>query len=225
MASGNTTSAAYPRPDGVDATTQGAPPQPFVHLSPTDAAYMLSSPTSSAGVTGTSSVPAAVLSAPASDQLSLNGLSPDSHVYNAPQPQTHVGNTSGGPCLPYSLGPDNRFHYDHSAMPIQNRTSTEALDAYHSQQFHGPGQSNNFGIARPHPQQVFVFHGLSAPDTTTNPGGYQQYQHPPVYTVSRDLFPTPPAPHIVAGLATAPIYLRSKLLAIPQLFLPKFSII
>ncbi|KAL7921290.1 hypothetical protein ACQKWADRAFT_296053 [Trichoderma austrokoningii] len=188
VASNNETSAAHPRPDGVNATIHGAQPQPSIHLwvqGPTDAAYMFSSPTSSAGVTETSRVPVADLSAPASGQLSLNGLPP---AYQPQQP--FVGNTSGGPGPAYSLRSDNRFQNDQSVMPIQNRTSAEVLNAYHSQQFQDPGQPNNFGHPQPHPQQVYVFHGLSASDTTTtNTGGYQQYQHSPAYTALQESDP------------------------------------
>lgn len=208
MASDNTTSAALSSPYGVSSATHGA--QPSTQLYAYDASYMLSSPTNSAGVSETTRVLAA---APAGE-LSLNGLPPDPQAYDAYQPQPYVGNTSGGPCPPYSLGPDNRFYYVESTMPIQGHLSAEALNTLSSQQLHATGQSGNMNIAQPRSQQQYIFHGVP-PFDPTNAGVFQQYPHPSGYTVSQDLCPMLP-PAIVVGLAlpaTAPIYLHSKYLA------------
>ncbi|UKZ69730.1 uncharacterized protein TrAtP1_010734 [Trichoderma atroviride] len=144
---------------------------------------MLSSSPNSAGVTETTRVPVA-----APGQLPLNGLPPDPQAYNAYQPQPYVGNTNGGPCPPYSLGSDNRFYYGDSTMPIQGPPSTEALNAFPSQQFHATGQPGDFDIARPRSQHPYNFQGVP-PIGSTNPGVIQHYPHPSVYTAPQQSHP------------------------------------
>lgn len=212
MASDHTISAALFSPYGVSSATQGA--QPPTQLYPYDASYTLPSSTNSAGVSETTRVPVA---APAGESP-LNGLPPDPQVYDANQPQPYVGNTNGGPCLPYSLGPDNRFYCGDSTMPIPGHLSTEALNALPSQQFHFTGQSGSMNVTQPRSQQQYIFHGGPS-FVPTNAGVFQQYQHPASYPVSQDLCPMPSL-DIVVGLAlpsTAPIYLNSKKLALSRL--------
>lgn len=174
MVSNNATSAAYPRIYGVHTATHDA--EPFFQLSCPASAYMLSSSTSSAGVTETPLMPVAVLSAPrrVPEQLSLNGVPTG---YNAYQPHACVGDTNSGPCPSYcSLGSACRLYYGTvAAMPIESHPSAEAPTIVYAQQLYSTGQPSSTNIARSHSQQPLILPASSSFDI---PGTYQQHLQP-----------------------------------------------